>query len=85
MNLHHVSRWRWADALEEFSRAHRGWLANLVTVGPGPMLLSYTEWRPLEFLRIPFLVQGTTSTPQFVPDVSGLGLEMLKQQAGTDE
>ena len=33
-------------------------------------------------LRIPFLVQGTTSDPKFVPDVSGLASEMLKSQLG---
>jgi AsmA protein len=33
--------------------------------------------------RIPFLIQGTTSDPKFVPDVSGLAAEMLKSQLGT--
>jgi AsmA protein len=32
--------------------------------------------------RIPFLIQGTTSDPKFVPDVSGLASEMLKSQLG---
>jgi AsmA protein len=32
--------------------------------------------------RIPFLIQGTTSDPKFVPDVSGLAAEMLKSQLG---
>lgn len=34
-------------------------------------------------LAIPFLVQGTTSEPKFVPDVSGLAKEMLKSQLGS--
>lgn len=34
-------------------------------------------------LAIPFLVQGTTSDPKFVPDVSGLAKEMLKSQLGS--
>jgi AsmA protein len=32
--------------------------------------------------RIPFLIQGTTSDPKFVPDVGGLAIEMLKSQLG---
>ena len=48
MSIHDVPRFRWADALEEFSRGHRGWLASVATVGPGPVLLSHTGWRPLE-------------------------------------
>jgi AsmA protein len=32
--------------------------------------------------RIPFLVQGTTSDPKFIPDLSGVALEMLKSQLG---
>lgn len=32
---------------------------------------------------IPFLIQGTTSDPKFVPDVSGLTKEMLKSQLGS--
>jgi len=35
--------------------------------------------------RIPFLVQGTTSDPVFVPDVGGLVLQTLKQQVGTPQ
>ena len=34
-------------------------------------------------VAIPFLVQGTTSNPKFVPDVSGLAKEMLKSQLGS--
>ena len=34
-------------------------------------------------VAIPFLVQGTTSDPKFVPDVSGLAKEMLKSQLGS--
>jgi len=30
--------------------------------------------------RIPFLVQGTTSEPIFIPDVSGVAIQMLKDQ-----
>lgn len=33
-------------------------------------------------MRIPFLIQGTTSDPKFVPDVAGLAKEMLKSQLG---
>jgi AsmA protein len=32
--------------------------------------------------RIPFLIQGTTSDPKFVPDVGGLAAEMFKSQLG---
>jgi hypothetical protein len=35
--------------------------------------------------RIPFLVRGTTSDPEFVPDVGGLVLDTLKQQVGTQD
>ncbi len=35
--------------------------------------------------RIPFLVQGTTADPEFVPDVTGLVIQTLKQQGGTQE
>jgi hypothetical protein len=48
MSVHDVPWRRWADVLEEFSRGHRGWLASVVTVGPGPELMSHTELRPLE-------------------------------------
>jgi AsmA protein len=34
-------------------------------------------------LTIPFLVQGTTSDPKFLPDVKGLAKEMLKSQFGS--
>jgi hypothetical protein len=34
-------------------------------------------------LRIPFLVQGPTSNPQFVPDVSSLVMQTLEEQLGT--
>ncbi len=33
-------------------------------------------------MKIPFLVQGTTSDPKFVPDVAGLAKEMFKSQLG---
>jgi hypothetical protein len=52
MSIHDVPRWRWADALEEFSRVHRGWLASVVTVGPGPVLMSHSELRPLESVTV---------------------------------
>jgi hypothetical protein len=32
--------------------------------------------------RIPFLIQGTTSNPKFIPDVKGLAADMLKSQLG---
>jgi len=32
--------------------------------------------------RIPFLIQGTTSDPKFIPDVKGLAADMLKSQLG---
>ena len=35
--------------------------------------------------RSPFLVRGTTSDPECVPDASGLVLQTLKQQAGTQD
>jgi AsmA protein len=32
--------------------------------------------------RVPFLIQGTTAEPKFVPDVGGLAASMLKSQLG---
>ena len=32
--------------------------------------------------RVPFLVKGTTSNPQFIPDVSGLVIQTLQEQVG---
>src|SRR5687768_1197900 len=52
VSIHDVPRWRWADALEEFSRGHRGWLASVVTVGPGPVLMSHTELNPLASVTV---------------------------------
>ena len=52
MSVQNVPRRRWADALEEFSGGHRGWLASVVTVGPGPELVSHTELRPLESVTV---------------------------------
>ena len=52
MSIHDVPRGCWADGLEAFSRAHRGWLASLVTVGRGPVLLSYSEVHPLESITL---------------------------------
>jgi hypothetical protein len=31
---------------------------------------------------VPFLIQGTTADPKFVPDVGGLAAGMLKSQLG---
>jgi hypothetical protein len=31
---------------------------------------------------VPFLIQGTTSDPKFVPDVGGLAAGMLKSELG---
>lgn len=52
MSVQDVPRRRWADVLEEFSRGHRGWLASVVTVGPGPELVSHTELHPLESVTV---------------------------------
>ena len=52
MSVDDVPRRRWADVLEEFSRGHRGWLASVVTVDPGPKLVSHTELRPLESVTV---------------------------------
>ena len=52
MSVHDVPRRRWADVLEEFSRGHRGWLASVVTVSPGPEVVSHTELRPLESVTV---------------------------------
>ena len=52
MSVHNVPRSRWADVLEQFSRGHRGWLASVVTVRPGPELTSHTDWRPLESVTV---------------------------------
>ena len=52
MSVHDVPRRRWVDVLEEFSRGHRGWLVSVVTVGPGPELVSHTGLRPLESVTV---------------------------------
>lgn len=52
MSVHDVPRRRWVEVLQEFTRGHRGWLASVVTVGPGPELLSHTELRPLESVTV---------------------------------
>lgn len=49
------------------------------------MLTGGDASRKLKGQRIPFLVQGTTSDPEFVPDVGGSVLQMLKQQVGTQD
>ena len=33
-------------------------------------------------VTVPFLIQGTTSDPRFIPDVGGLAAGMLKSQLG---
>lgn len=52
MSVHDVPRSRWADVLEQFSRGHRGWLTSVVTVRPGPELMSHTDWRPLDSVTV---------------------------------
>jgi AsmA protein len=52
-----------------------GALLGQVTGGAGGSIASKGQ-------HIPFLIQGTTSDPKFVPDVSGLAAEMLKSQLG---
>ena len=48
MSVHDVPRGRWVQVLEQFSRAHRGWRTRVTRVGPGPALVSSTDWSPLE-------------------------------------
>jgi hypothetical protein len=48
MSVHDVARGRWAGVLEQFSRAHRGWLTRVIRVGPGAEQVSATGWHPLE-------------------------------------
>lgn len=52
MSVHDVPRARWAGMLEQFSRAHRGWLASVACVRPGPELASHTGWYPLESVTV---------------------------------
>jgi AsmA protein len=52
-----------------------GGLLGKVTGGSGGSAASKGQ-------RIPFLIQGTTSDPKFVPDVKGLAVGMLKSQLG---
>lgn len=52
MSVHDVPRARWAGMLEQFSRAHRGWLARVGCVRPGPELASHTGWYPLESVTV---------------------------------
>jgi hypothetical protein len=52
MSVHDVPRSRWADVLEQFSRGHRGWLASVVRVRPGPELMSHTDSRPLDSVTV---------------------------------
>jgi hypothetical protein len=46
MSVRDVPRAEWAQVIEEFSRAHRGWRASLVTVR-GSDTVSHTGWYPL--------------------------------------
>jgi len=52
MSVCDVPRSRWADVLGQFSRSHRGWLASVATVRPGPELVSHTDSRPLESVTL---------------------------------
>lgn len=52
MSVHDVPRARWAGMLEQFSRAHCGWLASVACVRPGPELASWTDWHPLESVTV---------------------------------
>lgn len=52
MSVHDVPRVRWAGTIEQFSRAHRGWLASVACVRPGPELASHTGWHPLESVTV---------------------------------
>lgn len=52
MSVHAVPRAKWAGALEQFSRAHRGWLASVAGVRAGPELAFRTGWYPLESVTI---------------------------------
>lgn len=47
-----VPRARWGATLERFTQAHCGWLASLVTVGPGADLVSHTDWYPLASVTV---------------------------------
>ena len=52
MSVHDVPRARWAGMLEQFSLAHRGWLARVACVRPGPELASHTGWHPLASVTV---------------------------------
>ena len=47
-----VARSRWADVLGQFCASHRGWLASMFIVRPGPELMSHTDWRRLESVML---------------------------------
>ena len=47
MSVRDVPRAEWVRVLEQFSRAHRGWRASLVTVRQGSEEVSHTGWYPL--------------------------------------
>lgn len=38
--------------VEQFSRAHRGWLTRVVRVSPGPEFVSDTDWHLLDSLTV---------------------------------
>ena len=57
MSVHDVPRARWAGVLDQFSRAHRGWLTRVTCVGPEPELRLTTSWLPLQ--SIDAIVDGT--------------------------
>ena len=61
MSVHEVPRLRWAPVLDEFSRGHRGWLASLVTVRPGPVVAFHTHWHPLESVTLERIGKQTTA------------------------
>lgn len=48
MSVHDVPRGKWASILDHFSRTHRGWLAQVTRIGPGPEVLLAIESRPLQ-------------------------------------
>jgi AsmA protein len=53
-----------------------------ITGGIGAVTSGGMSGRDSRSQRIPFLVQGTTSDPRFVADVSGMVIPMLKSQLG---
>jgi len=88
-----------AGTIDARSHLHFGMVATLVSAPGGAtgaavgttgalnegfgMLTGGNARRQVKGLRIPFLVQGPTSNPQFVPDISGLVMRTLEKQLGT--